>query len=372
MAVATQDMKQRIADPSTPWDAYRDNVWRHLLGIARHYQAQLMYALESDCGHRQLRLSFAPYITLIGEQARRSSDLAELLGISRQACNQVVVQLVNAGYVLRTPDPMDGRAKLLALSAQGEQLRRDGIANTAVLDAELAQLLGQRDFIRTSEVLAQLVSKVSRPSSEPPQRSTEPPQRSNNTRDSRYVGIVGYVPRLADFTLQRLLQFTKAKGHPALKLSFSQVLNMIGPEGGRMPQMASAHDVSKQAINAIVSELESLNYVQRMADPRDARQVVLQFTAHGEQLISDSVASIAELADECTTRIGAGKFQFLCEALRTIYQALALEQDVFHHNHRPINLTLLAQQLRQQLGAEQSIALAKLLANSHNSIGKKI
>jgi DNA-binding MarR family transcriptional regulator len=46
-------------------------------------------------------------------------DVAEHLGVTKQAASQLVEQLVRRGYVTRTTDPQDGRSRLLALTERG-------------------------------------------------------------------------------------------------------------------------------------------------------------------------------------------------------------------------------------------------------------
>ncbi|HEX8629059.1 MAG TPA: helix-turn-helix domain-containing protein [Catenuloplanes sp.] len=48
------------------------------------------------------------------------SDLATRLGISKQGAGQIVDDMQRRGYVERRPDPADGRARLLYLSARGQ------------------------------------------------------------------------------------------------------------------------------------------------------------------------------------------------------------------------------------------------------------
>ena len=74
---------------------------------------------------------------------KRLTDLADILGISRQACNQAVKQVEAAGYIERRTDPTDGRAKLLALSPEGIRLRRDGVRIVAGLDHQFATIVGE-------------------------------------------------------------------------------------------------------------------------------------------------------------------------------------------------------------------------------------
>ena len=49
----------------------------------------------------------------------RTSDVAEHLGITKQAAAQIVGHLVANGYVVRQPDLTDARAQLLLLTERG-------------------------------------------------------------------------------------------------------------------------------------------------------------------------------------------------------------------------------------------------------------
>ena len=168
------------------------------------------------------------------------------------------------------------------------------------------------------------------------------------------------LPRLSDYIMRRLMELNHAKGHPRLKLSFAQVLTLIGPQGGRIQQMAAVHDVSKQAISAIATELEALDYLVRQADPLDARQIVLQFTDRGQALIADSVASVDQLQQEFTAIIGSAALKRMTATLCELYRALQLERDIFD-SASTVDIKLLARQLQQQLGSDDSRTLATLL-----------
>ena len=100
-------------NPEDVQERYRDNFARHLLGITLYVQSEIMHNLTEEHGHTGLRLQFEPYISIIGAHGARLSDIADLLGISRQAANQTANQIEAAGYVRREAEPRDGRAKLL-------------------------------------------------------------------------------------------------------------------------------------------------------------------------------------------------------------------------------------------------------------------
>jgi DNA-binding MarR family transcriptional regulator len=340
-------------DPDFVWNRYRHNFSRHLLGVARYLQSSLMDTLQRQCGYSDLRLGFSPYIYLLGEGDKRLTDLADILGISRQACNQAVKQVEAAGYITRTADPVDGRAWQLALSARGIKLRRDGVRIVAQLDQQFADIIGSEQVADTSAALARISEQLSLG------LDTQSPVAQNLT-------MGGWLPRLSDYVLQRLMELTRSRGHDRLKLSFGQVLTLIGPAGGRIQQMAATHDVSKQAISVIASELEELGYLKRQADPLDARQIVLQFTARGRQLIADSVASVDQLEEEFAAIIGKAALKRMSSTLYELYRGLHLEQDIFEHSGT-VDLRLLALQIQQQLGNHDSRALARLLLSSSES-----
>ena len=337
--------------PDNFWQGYRDNFSRHLLGVTRHLQTELMDILLQDNGHRDLRLSFAPYITLIGLRGQRPSELADVLGISKQACNQAANQIEAAGYITRTPDPADGRATLLVLTDRGRKLRDDGLAAVAVLDKEFVCLVGQAAITDASKTLSEVHAQLG--------LGLTKGERLNLPAAS--MGAL--LPRLGDYIVQRLMELTRQKGHPGLQLSFGQVLTLIGKSGGKIQQIAKIQDVSKQAISATATELEKLGYLRRDTDPTDARQVLLQFTDKGRELIIDSVASVDELEAEFIAITSKSAVTRLKVTFRTLYQALHLEQDIFG-NGGETDIEQLAQQIQQQLGTEESRALGQLLLNS--------
>jgi len=55
----------------------------------------------------------------ISEGEATTADVAEHLGITKQATGQLVDYLVNRGYVMRRPDERDARARLLLLTERG-------------------------------------------------------------------------------------------------------------------------------------------------------------------------------------------------------------------------------------------------------------
>lgn len=329
-------------------DRYRDNFSRDLLALARYFQKNTMAALQQQCGHEDLRLGFTAYITLIGARDMRLTELADTIGVSRQACNQSIKQIEAAGYITSRPDPSDGRARQLQLSDRGRQLLTDGIRIAAHVDEQFRDIIGGKAFRDTSDALRLLHADLLLA---PGNAWQEPPLE---------YALGGLLPRLSDYVFRELMRLTIDRGHPGLKLSFGQVLMFVGPNGGRIQHMAAIHDVSKQAISAIAMELEELGYLERRPDPEDARQIVLHLTAQGRQLIRDSVESLEAMEQGFCDILGKRRFQRLTGNFRALYARLPLERDL-PLTADPQDLRLLAQKLRRQLGPDGSRHLAGLL-----------
>ena len=324
----------------------QDNFARHLLGVTLYLQTEIMDSLTNGHGHANLRLGYEPYITLIGPDGNRLSSIADTLQITRQAANQAANQIEAAGYIQRLPDPEDGRAKILALTGQGRQLRKHGTGEMTRLQQQFQELVGNEALKRLIKTLFRLCSEL------------ELVIVRENGGGNAELGAL--LPRLRDYTNIRLMHLTIARGHPSLKQSFGQVLTAIGPQGGRIQQMAEHHGVSKQAISAIATELEELGYIRRVPDAQDARQLVLHFTPNGQQLMADSIASVDELYQEFASIIGKRPMQDLCKTLLALYSDLHLERDIFE-NSTPMDIRKLAQQLVGQLGSSGARALGHML-----------
>ena len=77
---------------NTVQQQYRDNFARHILSVTLYQQAEIMGALSAKHQHSKLRINYEPYISIAGKSGARLSDIADILGISRQAANQTANQ----------------------------------------------------------------------------------------------------------------------------------------------------------------------------------------------------------------------------------------------------------------------------------------
>ncbi|MDQ0851468.1 DNA-binding MarR family transcriptional regulator [Arthrobacter sp. B3I9] len=99
-------------------------------------------------------------LRFVGEGESRATHLAERLGVSAPVLSRHIAELEEQGYVLRRPDPEDGRAQLIALSASGaEKLRRIEDQRTATLQG-LLQDWSEDDVELTARTLKKLAESL--------------------------------------------------------------------------------------------------------------------------------------------------------------------------------------------------------------------
>jgi DNA-binding MarR family transcriptional regulator len=82
-----------------------------------------------------------------------ASDLADRLGVSRQAVAQAVTALERHRYVTRVPDPVDARARIVELTIRGRQALRVMRSSAVDLEKRWQQILGQRRLEELRETL---------------------------------------------------------------------------------------------------------------------------------------------------------------------------------------------------------------------------
>lgn len=90
---------------------------------------------------RRSHMSLLPHIALEGT---RMSDLADELGISKQAVTQLVDVLEEVGVVDRVPDPDDARARLVVFTERGKREMFEGLRVLGELEDEVTAWIGAR------------------------------------------------------------------------------------------------------------------------------------------------------------------------------------------------------------------------------------
>jgi DNA-binding MarR family transcriptional regulator len=113
--------------------------------------------------------------------------------------------------------------------------------------------------------------------------------------------LVGALLRRAHEGVRRyVLARLRAAGFGDLRPSDFVLLQFPPPDGVSPSALAAERQLSKQALNHLLGEMEARGYLTRRADPRDRRGVIIVPTPRGRALLRETRR--AAVAGERTSR----------------------------------------------------------------------
>src|SRR5512146_295596 len=98
--------------------------------------------------------------------------------------------------------------------------------------------------------------------------------------------LLGALLRIPNQALnERTTRWLSEAGHGDVQLAHLAVIQPLwdAPEGLRLTALARAGRITKQSMGALVEHLEHAGYVERVADPDDARAVRISLSAKGQK-----------------------------------------------------------------------------------------
>jgi DNA-binding MarR family transcriptional regulator len=120
----------------------------------RHLESAVMEALRAH-GH-DLPLNQARVFQRISPQGSRIAELAEAAQLPKQTVGSIIDQLEAAGYVHRSTDPQDARARLVTITPRGQQLIEISLPVLRDVEATWRAHLGARRTRQLKEALTAL------------------------------------------------------------------------------------------------------------------------------------------------------------------------------------------------------------------------
>lgn len=142
----------RADDPDAP---ARFDLHRHLPHLLRraHFEAEGLFpAVYGDAvTSRQLAL----LVAIAQQPGLSQSELAQRIGIDLNTCSDLVARMAGKALIERRRSEADGRSYCLFLSADGEQIKRQGVALAGTYRDAVARRL-------SAEEQAQLVALLRR------------------------------------------------------------------------------------------------------------------------------------------------------------------------------------------------------------------
>ncbi len=108
------------------------------------------------------KLAHTQLLPHLSHEGIRPTELARRVGTSKQAIAPLVEELVAAGVIERAPDPSDGRAHRLRITARGREAMAHGLGVLGALAGELEPELGRERMERLHDDLLALLAALER------------------------------------------------------------------------------------------------------------------------------------------------------------------------------------------------------------------
>lgn len=139
-----RDSEARPAEAADQGDRAENLALATLLLSAAAALVDGIHAAVTAAGFDDLRPAHGFAFVRISRGDATVGDVAEHLGVTKQAASQLVEELARKGYVTRHPHPGDARARLLSLTPRGWACTRAADQAMAALMREWTQVLGPK------------------------------------------------------------------------------------------------------------------------------------------------------------------------------------------------------------------------------------
>jgi DNA-binding MarR family transcriptional regulator len=125
---------------------------------------QLQRAFELACfdrlaaaGFTGLRMRHSVLLNSLGPEGSRITTLAAELGMTKQAMGELIDDLESNGYLERTDDPGDRRARIIRYTDKGHSALATAYEIIPQIEREYAELVGAERYTLAKQTMADLV-----------------------------------------------------------------------------------------------------------------------------------------------------------------------------------------------------------------------
>ena len=132
---------------------------RILREFSRDFDRRLVDGIQQR-GHPDIRPSHQVVLSNIGLGRARVTELAERCRVTQQAMGKTLRELEELGYVERTIDSTDRRAKAIQLSGKGARVAEAGLAAQVEVRTYYEEKIGKKALAELETRLREAVSKL--------------------------------------------------------------------------------------------------------------------------------------------------------------------------------------------------------------------
>jgi DNA-binding MarR family transcriptional regulator len=130
-----------------------------LLGLSLRQLSNDLNDKLIDAGFTDHRDSFHNVMPHIPADGIRLTELARRAGVSKQAMAELVGEAERLHYLQRSPDPSDGRAKIITFTDKGRAAVGSALASLTEIERELTDRLGEPSVRRLRKLLLDVLNR---------------------------------------------------------------------------------------------------------------------------------------------------------------------------------------------------------------------
>jgi DNA-binding MarR family transcriptional regulator len=127
-----------------------------LLVEGSHAMEGRLYEGLRAAGYGDIRPAHYAVFRYLAEGGSRVTELAEAAGMTKQSMGELVSHLEALGYVKRSPDPRDGRARIVSPTEAGRLGMGAAAGLLTEIEADLAGRMGEENLERLAGLLGEL------------------------------------------------------------------------------------------------------------------------------------------------------------------------------------------------------------------------
>jgi DNA-binding MarR family transcriptional regulator len=142
------------------------------------------------------------------------------------------------------------------------------------------------------------------------------PAPSKTGKQQRQVRVGALLRTTYQVTRERQFKSLTENGFGDLNQALQSVMVYPYPDGVRPGELAERTNMTKQAINYLLGQLEALGYVERRAAKGSTRRLVF-LTRRGWQAIDTNLSAMKKLEEEWAELLGQKRFD---EFIKTLEQ----------------------------------------------------
>jgi len=136
--------------------------------------------------------------------------------------------------------------------------------------------------------------------------------------------LIGALLRMpGDVVRRRMLSALHDRGFTDIVPAHLALMRWPGPQGQRPSDIAGQTEMTKQAVNYLLGQLEALGYVERRPDTDDQRSRRVHLTPRGREAAQIMRDAVTELEAEWSALLGRDDFECLRTLLTRLNEGLA-------------------------------------------------